>query len=143
MRRPAVLVVTTIALAATLSACGGGSAYCDAVDKDQSALNTFGQKRTDAAYAEYATVFKSVAKVAPTDVSKDWAKLADVTEGVIAAQKDVGLTLEEMTDTAKVKKLKDAELAKLNKAYEAFNGTMDQRTAVVKNVKQECSITLK
>ena len=48
-----------------------------------------------------------------------------------------------MTDTAKVKKLSEAQLKQLNTAYEAFNGTTEQRTAVVKNVKQECKITLK
>jgi hypothetical protein len=69
--------------------------------------------------------------------------LADVTKGVIAAQKAVGLTLEEMTDTAKVKKLSTAQLKQLNTAYQAFNATTTQRNAVVKNVKQECKITLK
>lgn len=143
MRRPAAFLVTTIVAATTLSSCGGGNPYCDAVEKDKSALNTFGQKRTDAAYADYAKVFQGVAKVAPTAIRKDWTTLADVTKGVIAAQKDVGLSLEEMTDPVKVKKLDKAELKALNVAYKAFNGTTAQRTAVVKNVKQECKITLK
>jgi hypothetical protein len=143
MSRTAAFLVTTIVGATVLSGCGGGSAYCDAVEKDKSSLNTFGEKRTDAAYARYATVFEGVAKVAPKTVKKDWTALADVTKGVIAAQKAVNLKLEEMTDTAKVKKLTEAQLKQLNTAYEAFNGTTAQRTAVVKNVKQECKITLK
>lgn len=143
MRRTAAFVVTTIIGVTTLSGCGGGDPYCDAVEKNTSTLNTFGQKRTDAAYAGYAKVFEGVAKVAPTAIKQDWMKLADVTKGVIAAQKDVGLSLEEMSDTAKVKKLSEGELTALNKAYKAFNGTTAQRSAVVKNVLQECDIKLK
>ncbi len=79
----------------------------------------------------------------PRTIKKDWQSLADVTKGVIAAQKAVKLKLEEMSDSAKVKKLTEAQLKQLNTAYEAFNGTTAQRTAVVKNVKQECKITLK
>lgn len=143
MSRTAAFLASTLVCATVLSGCGGGSAYCDAVNKDKSSLNTFGEKRTDAAYADYAKVFEGVAKVAPKDIKKDWQSLADVTKGVIAAQKAVKLKLEEMTDTAKVKKLNEAQLKQLNTAYEAFNGTTAQRTAVVKNVKQECKITLK
>lgn len=143
MKRFAALVVVTTVAATTLSGCGGGNAYCDAVDHGKTTLNTFGQKRTDEAYATYAKVFDGVAKVAPTSIRKDWTALADVTKGVISAQKGVGLSLEDMTDTAKVKKLTTAQLKKLNTAYKAFNATTAQRTAVVKNVKQECKITLK
>ncbi|MGZ5402915.1 MAG: hypothetical protein ACXWDA_07195, partial [Aeromicrobium sp.] len=63
--------------------------------------------------------------------------------GVLKAQEAVGLKLEEMTDTKKVAKLKAADLKQLNAAYTAFNGTTKERAAVVKNVKQECKITLK
>jgi hypothetical protein len=143
MKRSAALLVGTIVTATTLSGCGGGNAYCDAVDHGKATLNTFGQKRTDAAYANYAKVFSGVAKVAPTTIRKDWTTLADVTKGVIAAQKGVGLSLEDMTNTAKVKKLTSDQLKKLNTAYNAFNATQTQRNAVVKNVKQECKITLK
>lgn len=143
MSRTTAFLVSTIACATMLSGCGGGSAYCDAIKKDQDSLNTFGEKRTDAAYASYAKVFEGVAKVAPKDINKDWTALANVTKGVIAAQKTVNLKLEEMTDKTKVKKLSAAQLKQLNTAYEAFNGTTAQRTAVVKNVKQECKITLK
>ncbi len=143
MTRKAALLISTLVCASVLSGCGGGSAYCDAVEKDQKSLNTFGEKRTDAAYASYAKVFDGVAKVAPKTIAKDWTALADVTKGVIAAQKAVKLKLEDMTDAAKVKKLSEAQLKQLNTAYQAFNGTTEQRRAVVKNVKQECKITLK
>ncbi|MEO6604291.1 MAG: hypothetical protein ABIN55_01635 [Aeromicrobium sp.] len=143
MTRIPVFLVATIVGATVLSGCGGGNAYCDAVEKDKASLNAFGEKRTDAAYANYAKVFDGVAKVAPKAIKKDWKALADVTKGVIAAQKAVDLKLEQMTDTAKVKKLTDAQLKQLNSAYEAFNKTTEERTAVVKNVKQECKIQLK
>lgn len=142
MSRTLAVLASTLVCASVLSGCGGGSAYCEAVDKDKASLNTFGEKRTDAAYADYAKVFEGVAKVAPKDIQKDWQALADVTKGVIAAQKAVDLKLEDMTDSAKVKELSEAQLKQLNKAYEAFNGTTAQRAAVVKNVKQECEITL-
>lgn len=143
MTRTAAFLVSTLVCASVLSGCGGKSAYCEAIDKDKASLNTFGEKRTDAAYAGYAKVLEGVAKVAPTTIKKDWTALADVTKGVIAAQKKVDLKLEEMTVTSKVKKLSAAQLKQLNTAYEAFNATTAQRTAVVKNVKQECKITLK
>lgn len=143
MRRTTTTLVTTIVAAAVLSGCGGGSAYCDAVKKDQSSLNAFGKTKTDAAYATYAKVFMSVAKVSPAAVKQDWATLAKATENIIAVQKKAGVKLEDMADTAKVKDLDDGQLADLNTAYKAFNDTTTQRRAVVKNVLQECDITLK
>ena len=143
MKRTATVLVTTIVATMTLTGCGGASDYCEAVDTNKASLNTFGQKRTDAAYAKYAKVFADVAKVAPASVKKDWTALSDATDGVIEAQKTAGVKLEDMTDEAKVKKLGKAELKELNDAYKAFNATTKQRTAVVKNVLQECDIRLK
>ena len=143
MQRTAATVVTVVLAMTTLAACGGQSAYCEAVEKNTKTLNAFGKTRTTEAYTGYAKTFRTVAKSAPTAVEDDWTALAKATDGVLAAQEEVGLGLEDMTDTAKVKELDSDELATLNKAYEAFNGTTDQRTAVVKNVKQECKITLK
>ena len=143
MRRTTATLVTTLVAATALSGCGGGSAYCDAVKKDQSSLNSFGKTKTEAAYTKYAAVFSSVAKVSPDAVKKDWTALAKATDDIIAAQKKAGVRLEDMADTTKVKDLSDAQLADLNTAYKAFNGTTTQRRAVVKNVLQECDITLK
>ncbi|MEV7396548.1 hypothetical protein [Aeromicrobium sp. NPDC092404] len=144
MKRTATVLVTTIVGITTLSACGGGGdPYCDAVDKNKSTLNSFGEQRTDAAYANYAKVLSSIGKDAPASIKKDWTKLSSVTTGVLDAQKKTGLKLEEMADTAKVKKLSDAQLKELNAAYKTFNETADERNAVVKNVKQECKINLK
>lgn len=144
MKRTAAVLVTTIVGITTLSGCGGGGdPYCDAVEKNKNTLNTFGQKRTNAAYATYAKVFADVGKDAPAAIKKDWTTLSTVTTGILDAQKKAGLKLEEMTDSAKVKKLSDAQLKELNTAYKTFNGTTKQRNAVVKNVKQKCKINLK
>ena len=143
MRRTATVLVTTIVAATTLSGCGGGSAYCDAVKKDQSSLNAFGKERTNAAYTNYAKVLAGIAKVSPADVKKDWTALANATSGIVAAQKTAGIPLEDMTDKTKLAKVSPAKQDKLNVAYKAFNGTTAQRTAVVKNVLQECDIKLK
>jgi hypothetical protein len=144
MKRTAAILVTTIVGIATLSGCGGGGdPYCDAVEKNKNTLNTFGQKRTDAAYAKYATVFGSIGKKAPASIKKDWTTLSTVTTGIIDAQKKAGVKLEDMTDSAKVKKLTPAQLKELNTAYKTFNGTKEERNAVVKNVLQKCDIKLK
>ena len=144
MKRTAAVLDTTIVATMTLSGCGGGGdPYCDAVEKNKNTLNTFGQKRTDAAYTTYAKVFGDVGKKAPAAVKKDWTTLSTVTTGILKAQKKAGVKLEDMTNTDKVKKLSPAQLKELNAAYQTFNETTKQRNAVVKNVKQECKITLK
>ncbi|MGA8987777.1 hypothetical protein [Aeromicrobium sp.] len=144
MNKSAVVLISTIVSITTLAGCGGGgSPYCDAVKKDQDTLNTFGQKRTDAAYAKYASTFKAVGKQAPAPIKKDWMTLSTVTQGIISAQKEAGVKLEDMTDTATVKKIDPAQLTKLNAAYKKFNATTSERNAVVKNVLQECDIKLK
>jgi hypothetical protein len=143
MMRAVVVVITTVVAITTLTACGGEDAYCTAVKKNESTLNSLGEKRTNAAYRSYARAFRSVAKVSPDAVKKDWTELAEVTASVLNAQNEVHISLEEMTDASKVKKLSTDQLKTLNNAYEAFNKTTPQRRAVVKNVKKECDITLK
>jgi hypothetical protein len=142
MMRAVAVVITTVVAITTLTACGDNP-YCTAVKDHESTLNSLGEKRTNAAYRSYARAFRSVAKVSPDTVKKDWTELAEVTASVLNAQNEVGISLEEMTDAAKVKKLSTDQLKTLNNAYEAFNKTTPQRRAVVKNVKKECEITLK
>lgn len=142
MMRAVAGVITTVVAITTLTACGDDP-YCTAVKDHQSTLNSLGEKRTNAAYRSYARAFRSVAKVSPPAVKKDWTELAEVTASVLNAQNEVHISLEEMTDATKVKKLSTDQLKTLNNAYEAFNKTTPQRRAVVKNVKKECEITLK
>jgi hypothetical protein len=141
MKRAVAGMVIALAIA-TLTACSGDDPYCTTVEKNKKTLNSLGEKRTNAAYGSYARAFRSVAKVSPAAVKKDWTELAEVTAAVLNAQEKAGIKLEEMTDVAKVKKLNTQQLKTLNNAYEAFNKTTPQRRAVVKNVKQECEITL-
>lgn len=143
MKRVSVALTVMLMAAGTLSGCGGSNEYCDTVKAGQKTLNSFGQTRTDKAYEGYSALLNKIAKVAPKDIKSSWDTLATKTDGVLKAQGAVGLKLEEMTDKKKVAKLKAADLKKLNSAYTAFNGTTKERAAVVKNVKQECKITLK
>jgi hypothetical protein len=83
-----------------------------------------------------------VANVAPPTIRKDWVKLADVTSNVVTAQRQAGISLEDMLVEDKITKVPPEKLKLLNNAYEAFNNTPDERKAVVKNVKDECEITL-
>ena len=140
--RLATATVVAVTAGSLLAGCGGGSPYCDAVKKDLDTLKTFGKTKSNAAYTQYADTARSIAKTAPASVKKDWTTLATTTDGILAAQKDVGVKLEQMTSAEAVKKLSKADIAKLNVAYKAFNATTDQRTAVVKNMKQECKVTL-
>ena len=135
--------VAVMALAlATLAGCGK-SPYCQAVEDHQVALNSLGEERTSAAFVRYERAFRAVAGVAPDDIRKDWATLDDVIKGVLAAHRNAGITLEEMTSTSKkLASLPEDKLKALNTAYEAFNNTQTERDAVVKNVKDECQITL-
>lgn len=144
MKRVSVAVVAMLMAAGTLSGCGGGNPYCDTVKGGEKTLNSFGQTRTDKAYQGYTDLLTKIAKVAPAGVKSDWTTLSAKTDGVLKAQSAVGFKLEDMTDTKKVAAtLKAADLKTLNDAYMAFNGTTKERAAVVKNVKQECKITLK
>jgi hypothetical protein len=126
---------------ATLAGCGQ-SPYCKAVEDNQVALNSLGEKRTNNAYLSYARAFRAVANVAPPSVRKDWTKLADVTSDVVKAQRQAGISLEDMLVEDKLTKVPPDKLKLLNDAYEAFNDTTEERNAVVKNVKDECEITL-
>lgn len=142
LRRSGTTAAALAATAVLLVGCGGQSEYCAAVEENAPTLESLGKERTTAAYVSYAEAFESVATVAPSDVQDDWTAMAEVTRGVLDAQESVGHGLEEMTDDEVLAALSQEQLASLNEAYEAFNGTADQRTAVVKNVKQECDITL-
>lgn len=141
MSRAATGVAGVAILLATLTGCGQ-SEYCKAVEDNQVALNSLGEKRTNAAYVSYARAFRTVANVAPPTIRKDWAKLADVTSDVVTAQRQAGISLEDMLVDDKLTQVPPEKLKLLNTAYEAFNNTADERKAVVKNAKDECEITL-
>ena len=141
MSRAVTGVAGAAILLATLTGCGQ-SEYCKAVEDNQVALNSLGEKRTNAAYRSYARAFRAVANLAPPTIRKDWTKLADVTSDVLKAQRQAGISLEDMLVDDKLVQVPSDKLELLNTAYEAFNNTADERKAVVKNVKDECEITL-
>jgi hypothetical protein len=141
MSRVATGVAAAAIVLATLTGCGQ-SQYCKAVEDNKVALNSLGEKKTNAAYLAYARSFRAVANVAPPGIRKDWAKLADVTQDVVTAQRKAGISLEDMLVEEKISQVPPQRLKLLNDAYEAFNNTTDERKAVVKNVKDECGITL-
>ena len=120
MPRPSGRTVTgaaTVALLmATLAGCGQ-SEYCKAVEANQVALNSLGEKRTNAAYLSYARAFRAVANVAPPTIRKDWTKLADVTNDVVRAQRQAGISLEDMLVEDKITKVPPEKLELLNDAY--------------------------
>ena len=141
MSRAAAGLAAAAVLLSTLAGCGK-SEYCQAVEDHQVALGSLGEKRTNAAYLSYARAFRAVAKVAPPTVRTDWAKLADVTSAVVTAQRQAGISLEDMLVEDKLTQVPPEKLELLNDAYEAFNDTPNERKAVVKNVEDECGITL-
>lgn len=141
VRRAVAGAAAAIVASAVLAGCGT-SEYCQAVEDNKVALNSLGEKKSNAAYQQYATSFRTVAKVAPPEIAKDWSKLADVTTGVVTAQRRAGIALEDMLDEDKIVKVSTENLKLINDAYEAFNDTADERKAVVKNVQQECEISL-
>ncbi|NRQ50586.1 hypothetical protein [Aeromicrobium stalagmiti] len=142
MKTIAALVATTVVAAATLAGCGGDSEYCAAVKKDQSTLESFGQKRTDAAFAGYRSATRTIAKLAPTTIRKDWTALSTAIADVQAAQKAAGLKLEDVSVDA-VAQLTPEQGESLNSSYTAFNSAVSKHgKRVAADVKSECSVTL-
>ncbi len=143
MNKLVTALISTTVVGVMLSACGGEDPYCAAVTSGQKALNSFGEKRTDAGFASYAKAVTAITMTAPDAIKVDWAMLGSVTNGVLKAHEKVGIPLEDMTDPAKVEALSADDLKTLNTAYDAFNNTAAQRKAVVADVKSTCDITLK
>lgn len=142
MRRT-IATVTMAALSLVVLAGCGSSDYCNAVEHDKKTISGYGTTATDAAYARYAEVFGSVATKAPNDVAGDWKTLSARAKGVFKAQKNAGIKFEDMKDSALTGKLKPADIENINAARTKFNETTKERAAVVKNIKQECKISLK
>lgn len=141
MRRLIAAAIVAGIAVISVSSCGSDP-YCDEIEDNKSTLDNFGNEKTMDAYAEDAKELREVAKTAPDDVASDWKTLAEVTQGVLDAQKEAGIKLENMKDEDELGELSEDELKELNDAYNRFNDTSDERSTVVKNVKQECEITL-
>nr|MCW2728709.1 hypothetical protein [Aeromicrobium sp.] len=142
MNKTAAVLVTAVVSMTVLAGCSGEDPYCAAVKEQKSVLDSFGKKRTDASFATYAKAVRAITSTAPDTIKDDWAKLGSVTDGVVKAHQKAGIKLEDMTPE-NLQKVDSDDLKTLNAAYEKFNGTTTQRTAVVKDVKTACDITLK
>jgi len=140
VRRSTLLLTVVLGLGA-LGGCSGGGPYCEAVDRGRDTLATFGE-RTDEAYAAYAEVTADIAAVAPSDVRQEWKAIAKATRRVVKAQKKAGVRLQDMDDDEVVNALTQADIDRLDAAYEAFNDTKTQRKDMVRHVHDECGIDL-
>jgi len=140
VRRSTLLLSVALGLG-TLTGCSGGGPYCDAVDRGQEPLKTFGT-RTSAAFASYADVTSAVAKAAPADVKEEWQAVAKATRGVVSAYEKAGVRIQDMKDEEKVNALAQADLDRIQAASEAFNDTASQRKELAQHVHDECGIDL-
>ncbi len=135
--------MTAVLVGALVAACGADDPYCVAVETNQTTLESFGAKQSDAGYATYAKALTSISKAAPSPIDEQWASMARATQGVVTAQKDVGFALQDMKDEEKRMALSARDIDVLNKAYKRFNGTTSQRKAIVADVDTSCDIQLK
>ena len=144
MSRPRARSASGVAAAAlllgALSGCGQ-SEYCQAVEDNLEVIKSTGEKTTTAAYTAHLRAFRAVARVAPPRSHDDWNKMVDVTSGVLAAHKKIGLTMEEV-QAGKLANASPEDGEILSKAYEAFNNTPSERTAVYEDVREECGLDI-
>ncbi|MCW2768665.1 MAG: hypothetical protein JWR27_98 [Aeromicrobium sp.] len=141
MIRTVALLVTTSVAATVLAGCGGDSAYCAAVKEHESALKSYG-KRSNASFTSSTAATRDIGKVAPAEVKKQWSQITAATDGVLAAHRQAGISLQDMTDPAKLAGLDEADRATIQKSYDRFNQSRTPRKAVVKNIEDECEIRL-
>ena len=120
----------------TLAGCSGGGPYCDAVDRGEESLKSFGQQ-TSAAYATYADVTTDIAKNAPADVKEQWQAVAKATRAVVAAHRKADVRIQDMKSEEKVNALSKADLERIQAANEAFNDTATQRRELAQHVNDE------
>lgn len=142
-RRAAALLVATVVAGATLTACGSDSDYCAAVKDQQSTLDTFGKKETDAGFAKYERTTRSLAKLAPAGARKDWTALSAAVRDVRDAQDAVGLKLQDVSADS-LKTLSPEQTESLNGAYAAFTkASAKHGSRLKKSVKSECGVDLR
>jgi hypothetical protein len=143
MQKTAVVLVAALSALSVLSGCGGDDAYCAAVKDNKAALNGFLTKKTDAAFTGYVKAARAITATAPDSSKDEWAKVASATDRVLKAHRKAGISIQDlMNDPDERAKLDEADLASIQKTFDAFNKTAEQRTAVVKDVKDVCDITL-
>ncbi len=124
-----------------LTGCSGGGPYCDAADRGEDSLKTFGQLDS-AAFTSYAEVTTDIAKSAPKDVQAEWKAVAKATRRVVAAHDKADIRIQDMTDEEAVNALSQDDLDRIQAANEAFNDTATQRRDLAQHLHDECGIDL-
>lgn len=142
MNRTAAALVTSLVATGVLTACGGDSPYCAAVKQNQAALDSFGKRTTDAAFAKEAEAVRTIAATEPDNVATDWRAIDKAMRGVLAAQKKTKLTFADLADPDTRAEADSDDIETVNKAYSAFNDTAKQRLAVVRDVSSTCEVDL-
>ncbi|QWC85797.1 hypothetical protein KLP28_03325 [Nocardioidaceae bacterium] len=97
MRRPALLV-SSVLLAAGLSACGGDdvAAYCDQVEQSADLLESSPTEAEDV--EQFFSTFERLAEAAPEEISSEWQMLNESFQGLQQAIEDSGFTTQELAD---------------------------------------------
>ncbi|MCW2829619.1 MAG: hypothetical protein JWP31_311 [Aeromicrobium sp.] len=134
----AVLGVTALA-AAMLSACGGQSAYCQAVDDRTATLNAFGTKRTDAAFLKDAKAMSDIAQQSPASIKPEWTAIGKATRGVVEVHRSLDIPMQDLGKVELTPQQRDT----IQQSYDAYNATSKQRKLVVADVADSCDIELK
>lgn len=147
-RRNLTLPLVASALVASMSLSGCGlftSEYCETAQTHEEVLRDFGGTLTNAAFAEYLEVARTMADVAPSEFVDDWTAVAKTLDDVITVQGSTNplLALEDMSDGEKVNGLSTAQMTALNEAYTAFNKTETARAEITADLDSSCGIDLR
>lgn len=88
--RPIAGIATAAALTFALSACGGGSEYCDAVEAADERFSGLDLDPTDAeALAEMQEYVTDIADSAPEETKEAWQNTADAFQALVDADGDL------------------------------------------------------
>ena len=141
--RTAAVLAATLLSGGVLGGCGGDSPYCSAVKDNQAALNSFGTAVSDKTFAREAKAVRTIAATEPEKIGDDWTAIDKAMRRVLSAQKKTGITFADLADPDKRAAADSDDIETINKAYGAFNDTVEQRKAVVEDVSSTCDVTLK
>lgn len=88
--RPIAGIATAAALTFALSACGGGSEYCDLLESADSELNDLSAESLSdpEALSDAQSRFQEIADAAPDDVQETWQNAADAIQLLVDADGD-------------------------------------------------------
>jgi hypothetical protein len=85
------LLLAALLVAGSLSGCGGGDDYCDAVQDHQAELTDVTASGTPGALLEALPVFRDLQERSPDDIRDDWQAFLDPLEQLDDALRDAGI----------------------------------------------------